>query len=155
MRAVWPQPAPSLSSSPPRRRRTDKISTPSHALHGARCCPCCALCRASARSLYRRAEPSPPSFSPCAGSRCLYVIRSYKRDIPLAFCPHPHSCLPLVSHRCRTVSVFYRSISAKPPHPTSLPVRRPRSSARPQSYSQPSSSYIFSAVELRRCRPHR
>jgi hypothetical protein len=45
--------------------------------------PRCALCRASARSLYRRAEPSPPSLPPCAGPRCFYAIHIYKRRPPL------------------------------------------------------------------------
>jgi hypothetical protein len=48
---------------------------------------------------------------------------------------------------------FRRSIGAKPPHPTSLPMRRSWSSARPQSCSQTSSSHTFTAVELRRHRP--
>jgi hypothetical protein len=91
-------------------------SHPSRALHGARCCPRCALPRREHTLALPpcRAEPSPPSFSPCAGSYCFYVIHNYKRDIPRAFCPRPHRYLPPVSHRRHTAFVFRRSVGAKP-----------------------------------------
>jgi hypothetical protein len=76
----------------------------------------------------RRAEPSPPSLSPCACPRCLYVIHSYKRDLPCAFCPCPHRCLPLISRRRCPTSIFCRSVGAKPSHPTSLPYAGPGAS---------------------------
>jgi hypothetical protein len=123
-------------------------SHPSRALHGARCCPRCALRHASARSLCRRAEPSPPSLLAQARVASTHYA-AIKEDLPCAFCSCPHRCLPLVSRRRRTASVFRHSVGAKPPHPTSLPVRRSWSSAGPQSYSQTSSSNIFFAVELR------
>jgi hypothetical protein len=118
----------------------------------------CALSHVSARSLCHHAELShhlPPSLSPCAGPRCLYAIRSYKRDLPCAFCPHPHRCLPLVSHRCCPTSVFYRSIGAKPSHPTSLSVRRSRSFLELQSCFLNQEGDTFTTIELRRHRPHR
>jgi hypothetical protein len=101
----------------------------------------------------RQAESSLPSLSPCVGPRCLYAIHSYKRDLPRAFCPRPHCSLPLVSHHRHTAFVFCRCVGAKLPHPTSLPVRRSRSSARPQSCSRTRSNHTFTAVELRRRRP--
>jgi hypothetical protein len=42
---------------------------------------------ARARSLCRRAEPSPPSLSPCSGPRCPHAMHGYKRDLPHAFYP--------------------------------------------------------------------
>jgi hypothetical protein len=92
-------------------------SHPSRALHSAHCCPHCALPP-------HRAESLAPSLYPCAGPHCFYVIHNYKRDLPRAFCPCPHRCLPPISCHRRTTSVFHRSEGAKPPHPTSLPVRR-------------------------------
>jgi hypothetical protein len=77
--------------------------------------------------LPHRAQPLGVSPSPCLGLRCFYVIRYYKRDLPRAFCPHPHHCLPPVSPRRHTASVFRGSDGAKPSHPTSLPVRRSQS----------------------------
>jgi hypothetical protein len=156
MRAAWPRPAPSLSSSPPRRRRTDKILTPR--------VPFTAPVAASLRSVprertltlaSRRAEPSPPSFSPCAGTHCFYVIHNYKRDLPRAFCSCPHRCLPPVSHRHRTTSVFHRSVSAKPSHPTSLPVRRSWSFLELRSCFPNQEGDTFTAVELWRRRSRR
>jgi hypothetical protein len=76
-----------LSSSPPRHWCTDK--RPPCGLH-ARPLPLrrryCALLHARARSLCHRAEPSPPSLSPCTGPRCPHTMRGYKRDLPRAFC---------------------------------------------------------------------
>jgi hypothetical protein len=69
--------------------------------------------------------------------------RSYKRGPSRSFCPRPHRCLPLVSCHRRTASSLHRSISAKPSHPTSLPVCRSRSSAGPHSCSHTSSSHFF------------
>jgi hypothetical protein len=102
--------------------------------------------RAHARSA---AEPSPPSLSPCAGPRCFYVIRNYKRDIPRAFCLCPHHCLPPVSRRRCTASVFHRSVGAKLSHPTSPPCTGPGASLSVRSYFPNQEGDTFTVVELR------
>jgi hypothetical protein len=45
--------------------------------------------------------------------------RSYKSGPSRSFCPCPHRCILLISRHHRTASVFRRSVSAKPSHPTS------------------------------------
>jgi hypothetical protein len=144
-----------LSSSPPRHRCTDK--TP-FSVASMPALPLLPSLRSTPHERMlalppRQAEPSLPSLSPCVGPRCLYAIHSYKRDLPRAFCPRPHRSLPPVSRHRHTAFVFCRCVGAKLPHPTSLPVRRSRSSARPQSCSRTRSNHTFTAVELRRRRP--
>jgi hypothetical protein len=116
--------------------------------------PRCTLSHASTCSLCRRVELS-HHLPPCAGPRCLYAIRNYKRDLPRAFCPHPHRCLPPGSHRCCLTNVFHHSISAKPSHPTSLPVCRSQSFLELRSCFLNQEGDTFTAVELRRHRPRR
>jgi hypothetical protein len=105
-------------------------------------------------SLYHRAEPS-PSALPLCRPRCPHAMRVYKRGPSPCILSAPHHCLPLVSRRRCIASVFHRSVGAKLPHPTSLPVRRSGSSAGSQRCSQTNSSHIFSDVELRCRRPRR
>jgi hypothetical protein len=89
-----------LSSSPPRRRQTNKNSNPSCARHGARCYPRCALRHASARSLCHRAELSTPSLPPCTGLCCPRVMHGYKRDLPCVFCSRLWlRCPPVPEHQ--------------------------------------------------------
>jgi hypothetical protein len=116
--------------------------------------PRCTLSHASTCSLCRRVELS-HHLPPCAGPRCLYAIRNYKRDLPRAFCPHSHRCLPPGSHRCCLTNVFHHSISAKPSHPTSLPVCRSQSFLELRSCFLNQEGDTFTAVELRRHRPRR
>jgi hypothetical protein len=148
-----------LSSSPPRQRPTDKHHP--RRLH-ARLLPlrrrCCALLHARAlSSLCCRAEPSPPSLPPCAGPRCPHAMRGYKRR-PLPFVrlsvppPLPPSGKP---PRSCLASVFCHFIGNKPPHPTSLLVRRSQSFIKAQSCSPTRRTGTFTAVELRRRRPRR
>jgi hypothetical protein len=163
MRAAWPRPAPSLSSSPARRRCTDKISTPLRALHGTHCYPRCALRHVSAHSICRRARRHlPPSLLAHVrvGSTRYTAI---KRDLPRAFCMCPHRCLPLVRRHHRTTSVFCRSIGAKPPHPPLSPCAGPGALQGPRAAprlahvtSSPplSSSTVDPAGELRPSAAH-
>jgi hypothetical protein len=114
-----------LSSSPPHHRRKDKTPFSVASTPALALLPSLrsAPCERTLALPLCRAEPSPPSLPPYVGPRCLYVICNYKREL------------------------------RKLPHPTSLPVCRSRSSSRPQSCSQTSSSHTFTAIELQRRRP--
>jgi hypothetical protein len=155
MRAVWPCLATSsLSSLPPRRRRTNKNSHPSRALHDTRCCPRCALCCVSACPLCRCAEPSPLNLSPCAGPRCppptqcvaikgtssVYFVHASGSADRRSWSTHPGAAPRGVAGAPdhlgvapRGVANFpdHRSCPAPPPHTGELrPLRRPPSSLR-------------------------
>jgi hypothetical protein len=70
-----------LTSSPTAYGQTPSASPPCKAAATAT-----SLLPARARLLYRRAEPSLPSLSPCSGPHCPHAMRDYKRDLPRAFC---------------------------------------------------------------------
>jgi hypothetical protein len=60
-----------MDKHPPRRLHARPLPLRHH---------CCALLRARALLLlYRRAEPSPPSFPSCAGPCCPHAMHGYKR----------------------------------------------------------------------------
>jgi hypothetical protein len=132
--AVWPHCfAPVQLTTPTSTYGQTQLACPSHGslfaaapLH-ARALP----------SLYRHAEPSSPSLSPCAGPRCPHAMHGYKTRSPL--------CLI----RTRAMSAFGKP---SPPHPplfsttpsvlsrlTRLPssCAGPRASPEPRAAPQP------------------
>jgi hypothetical protein len=135
-----------LTSSPPTYgQNTLRVTSTQGRCHcGVAAMPCCVrehACSAAAPS--HHLPPSLLAQARVASTQCA-AIKGGHLCILSATAP----CLPLLSRRHRTSYVFRRSVGAKLPHPTSLPVRRSRSSARPQSCSQTSSSHTFTAVEL-------
>jgi hypothetical protein len=133
-----------LSSSPPRHRRTDKTpfrvaSTPTPAIAALT-----ALCHHVESS--RHLPPSLLAQACVATMQCAAI----KEDPPIYFVHTLTAASPPISRHRRTDSVFYRSIGAKPSHPTSLHVHRSRSSAASQTCSQTSSSHLLLISEPQR-----
>jgi hypothetical protein len=149
MRATWPPPPTPLSSAPPRQWHTDKCPLRHTSTQGRCHCdiavaPCCVR-KHSRRSTV---EPSSPSLPPCAGPCCPHTMRGYKRR-PLPFiCPRAHRWLPPVSRPVLPHLCFHHFIGAKPPHPTSLPVRMSQSFTRAQSCSPTRRTGTYTTVEL-------
>jgi hypothetical protein len=152
MRAAWPCPAPPPCPAHPSQRRTDKLlrchlhTNPlplSASLHAY--AHVCALTlsehgRVLAATLSCPVNPGARSYKR-GPSPCILFVPP----------PLPSSGKPLPPH-CLCFPPLCRCLL---PHPTSLPVRRSRSSARPQSFSQTNSNHIFTTVELMRRRPRR
>jgi hypothetical protein len=121
-----------LSISPPHQRCTDK--RPPRRLH-ARPRPlqhrCCALLRTRALPLSHHLPLS--LLAQACIAPTLYA--AIKEDPPIHLSVPP--LLPPTGKppRSRLASVFHHFVGAKPPHPTSLPIRRSQSFTRAQSCS--------------------
>jgi hypothetical protein len=106
------------------------------------------LRRVSARSLYRRAEPSPPFLSPDAARVASTQCTAIKGGPLVASRPRQRPCPPPETVTVALAFVFHHTAGAKPPHPSSLPVCRSRSFAGAQSCTPTRRTDTFTAVEL-------
>jgi hypothetical protein len=136
--------APSLSSSPSRCRRTDKIPTPARALHSA-CCHCAsAPCeRPPALPLCRHARAVPFPAHACCHPCCPIhppVARVYRPPLPLAYCLCSAVRWSTGEPLATPLSASATAAVETPSHRLPFLSRRSRSSSGPQSCSQTSSA---------------